>query len=293
MLLDRFLNYIQYEKNYSPNTLTSYKKDLQNYLSFLDSQEFTIYDATHHQVRVYLASLIRDNLMQARSVNKIISTLRSFYKFLLREKVIANNPMLLVKNLKTPKQLPGTINEENLIELLDSQDTFTQDFAGQRDRIVMELLFGTGIRRSELLTIKDQDIDFNKQTIRILGKGNKERIIPIYRSLAHVIKEYLTKRDYTFDKKTERLIVTNKGEEAYVNLIYEIVTHYLGRISTQRKIRPHVLRHSFATSLLNRGAGINDIKELLGHASLAATQIYTHASVEKLKSIYKQAHPKA
>lgn len=293
MLLDRFLNYIQYEKNYSPNTLTSYKKDLQNYLAFLESQEFTIYDASHHQVRAYLASLMVDNVMQARSVNKIISTLRSFYKFLLREKVIATSPMLLIKNLKTPKQLPNFINEESLIGLLDAQDTFTQDFDGQRDRLVMELLFGTGIRRSELLTINERDIDFNKQTIRILGKGNKERIIPIYSSLSNLIKEYLKKKEYTFDKKIERLIVTNKGEEAYANLIYEIVTHYLGRISTQKKISPHVLRHSFATSLLNRGAGINDIKELLGHANLAATQIYTHNSVEKLKSIYKQAHPKA
>jgi integrase/recombinase XerC len=293
MLLDPFLNFIQFEKYYSPNTLTSYKKDLQNYFSFLESQEFTVYDATHHQVRAYLASLMANNLMQARSVNKNISTLRSFYKFLLREKVITANPMLLVKNLKIPKQLPSIINEENLIELLDAKDTFAQDFAGQRDRLVMELLFGTGIRRSELLTINEHDIDFNKQTIRILGKRNKERIIPIYSSLSHLIKEYIKNKEHTFDKKTERLIVTNKGEGAYVNLIYGIVTHYLGRISTQLKISPHVLRHSFATSLLNRGAAINDIKELLGHANLAATQIYTHSSVEKLKSIYKQAHPKA
>jgi integrase/recombinase XerC len=292
MLLGRYLNYIQYEKNYSQYTLASYKKDLQNYLSFLESQEFSIEDATHHQVRAYLASLMA-NKQQARSVNKNISTLRSFYKFLLREKVIAASPMLLIKNLKTPKQLPEVINEENLIKLLDSKDTFTQDFSGQRDRLVMELLFGTGIRRSELLEIKEQDIDFNKQTIRILGKGNKQRVIPIYTSLSYIIKEYLIIKDKTFEEKTERLVVTDKGDAAYVNLIYGIVTHYLGRISTQSKISPHTLRHSFATSLLNRGAAINDIKELLGHANLAATQIYTHSSVEKLKSIYKQAHPKA
>jgi integrase/recombinase XerC len=292
MLLDRFLNYIQYEKNYSPHTLVSYKKDIQNYISFLESQDFTICDASHHQVRAYLAVLMADG-MKARSVNKNISTLRSFYKFLLRENQVAANPMLLVKNLKTPKQLPEIINEESLIGLLDDKDTFTSDFPGQRDRLVMELLFGTGIRRAELLTINDNDIDFYNQTIRILGKRNKERIIPIYSSLSHLIKEYIKNKEHTFDKKAERLIVTNKGEGAYVNLIYGIVTHYLGRISTQLKISPHVLRHSFATSLLNRGAAINDIKELLGHANLAATQIYTHNSVEKLKSIYKQAHPKA
>ncbi len=292
MLLGRFLNFIQYEKNYSPHTLTSYKKDIQNYLSFLESQEFTIYDATHHQVRAYLA-LLMSNEMKARSVNKNISTLRSFYKFLLRENLVTANPMMLVKNLKTPKQLPEIISEESLIKLLDNKDTFTSDFPGRRDRLVMELLFGTGIRRSELLTINDSDIDFYSQTIRILGKGNKERIIPIYDSLSLLIQEYLKNKEFTFVRKTERLILTNRGKEAYVNLIYKIVTHYLGTISTQLKISPHVLRHSFATSLLNRGASINDIKELLGHANLAATQIYTHGSVERLKSIYKQAHPKA
>lgn len=292
MLLDRFLNYIQYEKNYSPHTLVSYKKDIQNYISFLESQDFTIYDASHHQVRAYLALLIAND-MKARSVNKIISTLRSFYRFLLRENQIAANPILLVKNLRTPKQLPEFINEECLIGLLDNNDTFSSDFSGQRDRLVMELLFGTGIRRAELLTINDNDIDFSNQTIRILGKRKKERIVPIYTSLSVLIKNYQKSKEQLFEKGTQRLVVTNKGKEAYVNLIYKIVTHYLGTISTQLKISPHVLRHSFATSLLNRGAAINDIKELLGHANLAATQIYTHGSVERLKSIYKQAHPKA
>lgn len=292
MLLDRFLNYIQYEKNYSPHTLVSYKKDIHNFISFLESQDFTICDASHHQVRAYLAVLMADG-MKARSVNKNISTLRSFYKFLLRENQVSANPMLLVKNLKTPKQLPEVINEESLIRLLDSKDSFTSDFAGQRDRLVMELLFGTGIRRAELLAINDNDIDLYNQTIRILGKGKKERIIPIYTSLSHLIKEYQKSKEQLFEENTQRLVVTNSGKEAYVNLIYKIVTHYLGTISTQLKISPHVLRHSFATSLLNRGAAINDIKELLGHANLAATQVYTHGSVERLKSIYKQAHPKA
>lgn len=292
MLLTQFLNYIQYEKNYSPHTLVSYKKDITNFISFLESHDFTIFDASHHQVRAYLAILMA-NEMKARSVNKNISALRSFYRFLLRENQVAANPMLLVKNLKIPKQLPEIINEENLIRLLDNKDTFASDFPGLRDRLVMELLFGTGIRRAELLTINEQDIDFYNQTIRILGKRKKERIIPIYAFLSHLIKEYLKSKEQLFEGHTQRLIVTNSGKEAYGNLIYKIVTHYLGTISTQLKISPHVLRHSFATSLLNRGAAINDIKELLGHANLAATQIYTHGSVEKLKSIYKQAHPKA
>lgn len=279
-------------KKYSVNTVTSYKKDIKNYISFLESQEFSVVDATQHQVRAYLASLMAGG-MQPRSVNKNISTLRSFYKFLLRDNLVQKNPLLLVRNLKTPKNLPVFIEEERLMELLDSEETFSNDFPGQRDRLIMEILFGTGIRRSELLTIKIQDIDFNNQTIRILGKGRKERIIPIHKPLVQLINEYITLKEQLFDKGTLQLIVTDKGEEATVNLVYKTVTTYLGRISTQLKVSPHVLRHSFATSLLNRGAAINDIKELLGHANLAATQIYAHSSVEKLKSIYKQAHPKA
>lgn len=292
MLLDRFLNYIQFEKSYSPNTLASYKKDIQNYISFLEADDFSVEDATQHQVRAYLASLMASNI-QARSVNKNISTLRSFYKFLQREDLVQHNPLLLVRNLKTPKNLPVFIEEERLMELLNNEDTFRADFSGQRDRLVMEILFGTGIRRSELLAININDIDFYNQTIRILGKGNKERVIPIYTSLMQLISEFIKTKELTFERKTEQLIVTDKGKEASTNLIYKIVTHYLGTISTQLKVSPHVLRHSFATSLLNRGAAINDIKELLGHANLAATQIYAHNSVEKLKSIYKQAHPKA
>lgn len=292
MQLTRFLNYLQYEKNYSSHTFDSYKKDIQNFISFLESQDFTIYNASHHQIRAYLASLMNSGL-QARSVNKTISTLRTFYKFLLREKQIASDPTLLIKNLKIPRQLPTTIDESSLINLLENRETFTPDFFGQRDRLVMELLFGTGIRRAELLAIKEDDIDFYAHSIRILGKGNKERIVPIYSSLAELIQTYIQFKRQQFGEKDTQLIVTDKGKNAYANLIYTIVTHYLGRISTQQKISPHVLRHSFATSLLNRGASINDIKELLGHASLAATQIYTHSSVEKLKSIYKQAHPKA
>lgn len=292
MLLTRFINYIQFEKNYSPNTLTSYKKDIQNYIAFLQADGFSVEEATHHQIRAYLASLMA-NEMQARSVNKNISTLRSFYKFLQRENLVNNNPLLLVRNLKTPKNLPVFIEEERLVELLNNEETFSTDFSGMRDRLVMELLFGTGIRRSELLTINHVDVDFYNQTIRILGKGNKERVIPIYKTLTDLISKFIKTKEQEFESNTTRLIVNDKGGDASASLIYKIVTHYLRNISTQLKVSPHVLRHSFATSLLNRGAAINDIKELLGHANLAATQIYAHSSVEKLKLIYKQAHPKA
>ena len=292
MLLGRYLNFIQYEKNYSPNTLTSYGKDIQNFIVFLEKETFTVQEATHHQVRSYLASLMASG-MQPRSINKIISTLRSFYKFLLREQLIDTNPLLLIKNLKTPKKIPAFIEEEAIVNLLNSEESFTNDFAGKRDRLVLELLFGTGIRRAELISIKESHIDFINQTIRIFGKGNKERILPIYPYLVKLLKEYIKERNEVANLASTQLIVTDKGVDASVDLIYKIVTHYLGTISTQLKVSPHVLRHSFATSLLNRGASINDIKELLGHESLSATQVYTSNSVEKLKSIYKQAHPKA
>lgn len=292
MLLGRFLNFIQYEKNYSPNTLTSYKKDIKNFISFLETESFTVLEATHHQVRSYLASLMA-NGMQPRSINKIISTLRSFYKFLLREKLIDTNPLLLIKNLKTPKKIPVFIEEEAIVNLLNCDESFTKDFAGKRDRLVLELLFGTGIRRAELISINVPHIDFFNQTLRIFGKGNKERILPIYPYLIKLLKEYINERNEVVNSASSQLIVNDQGVNASGDFIYKIVTRYLGTISTQLKVSPHVLRHSFATSLLNRGASMNDIKELLGHESLAATQVYTSNSVEKLKSIYKQAHPKA
>jgi len=293
MFLDRFIHYLRYEKHYSRHTIISYHKDIKKYIHYLETDGFTVQTASLHQVRAYLSSLMAANL-QARSVNQHISALRSFYRFLLREKLVTNNPTLLVKALKTPKKLPEVIPEDKLLALLDAKDTFSNDFPGYRDRLVMELFFGTGIRREELMTITEEDIDFGQGTIRILGKGNKERIIPITSSLIALLGEYMAiKKDQFMHNKSARLIVTNTGSNPYAKFVYDIVNHYLGIISSQHKKSPHVLRHSFATALLNRGARINDIKELLGHAGLAATQIYTHNSVERLKSIYKLAHPKA
>lgn len=293
MFLDSFIRYIQFQKKYSLHTLSSYKKDLSNYLHFIESKGLTVEQADHQVVRAYVAQLLSLE-MQPRSVNKCLSTLRSFYKFLLREELVQKNPMLLVRNLKTPKNLPVFIDEKRLAALFDEPGRFEDSFAGKRDRLILEILFGTGIRRAELLTIKASDIDFFNSTIRIFGKGKKERILPLHSTLVDLLKDYLHLKQKVFEKKeTEHLIVNDRGEAATEYLVYRTVTFYLSQISTQMKVSPHVLRHSFATALLNRGASINDIKELLGHASLAATQIYAHSSVEKLKSIYKLAHPKA
>ena|SRR5690606_8821960 len=292
MFLDLFLSYIRHEKNYSVHSIRAYEYNLANYHAFLADQDFDIQSATHHQVRAYLSQLV-DQAVQPRSINRCISSLKSYYKFLLREGIVQENPMVLIKMLKIPKNLPQTIQADKIINLLADEHSFSPDFEGQRDRIVLEILFGTGIRRAELLHIADNDIDFRNRTIRIFGKGSKERIVPITHTLNELLLKYFDlKKGEDFENKTNKLIVTNKGEEAYDMLIYRIVTQRLAAISSTQKKSPHILRHSIATALLNNGAQLNDIKELLGHASLGSTQVYTHNSVERLKSIYKQAHPK-
>ncbi|TCK85465.1 tyrosine-type recombinase/integrase [Albibacterium bauzanense] len=293
MFLDRFLSFLKYEKNYSVHSITAYKQNISEYLTFLNEQEFDVQTATHHQVRAYLASLMERKL-QARSINRCISSLKTFYKFLLREGILHDNPMLLVKMLKTPKNLPEVIQAESIVQMLEADNIFEDGFEGQRDRIIIELLFGTGIRRAELLHVSENDIDFLQRTIRIFGKGSKERLVPITNTLAKSLNNYIQlKKDRQFENISDKLIVTNTGADAYETLIYRTVTDRLALISSKQKRSPHILRHSIATALLNNGAQLNDIKELLGHASLASTQIYTHNSVERLKSIYKQAHPKA
>lgn len=294
MYLDSFLTYLQHEKRYSLHTITSYRTDIQQFDIFLKSTfaiDFPLVKPT--QVKSFMAAQM-ENGVSANAVGRKISSLRSFYKFLLKEEVVSSNPMALIKAPKVPKRLPVFIEEAKMNALLDSEIVFDDSFASQRDQLVLELLFGAGLRLAELLALKESDINFYESTIKVLGKRSKERIIPLHGALVAKLKAYLIlKSNQLFNNKSEVLIVTNTGASAYGKLIYRIVHRYLTLISTQEKRSPHVLRHSFASSLLNRGADLNAIKELLGHASLAATQVYTHNSVERLKSIYKQAHPKA
>lgn len=294
MLISNFLTYLQHEKRYSSHTLLAYETDLRQFEQYLQQNfELTLLTSKAPQVRSFMMALM-DNQISANAVNRKISSLRSFYKYLQREGTLAANPMLLIRAPKIPKRLPVFIEEHKLDQLLDSQTIFTDDFASKRDKIVLELLFGTGIRLAELLLLKDTDINAYESTIKVLGKRNKERIVPLYATLLKQVEEYIAlKSVQNFNNKTTTLIVTNTGTGAYPKMIYLMVHRYLTLISTQDKKSPHVLRHSFASSLLNRGADLNAIKELLGHAGLAATQVYTHNSVERLKSIYKQAHPKA
>lgn len=293
MFIERFIRYLQFEKRFSPHTVTAYKNDLDQFSQYIVSFQSELLDVTHQHVRTWIVSLMDDGI-EARTINRKISSLRSFYKFLQSEDLIGNSPMIYVRAPKIPKRLPIVITEQKMDILLDAQDVFSNDFHGIRDRLIIELLYGTGIRLSELVNLADNDINVYEQQIKVLGKRNKERIIPISKPLAKLVGDYqLQKLNQNFDNKSSALIVTNQGNKVYAKFIYRTVNLVLSFISTHDKKSPHILRHSFATSLLNRGADLNAIKELLGHSSLAATQVYTHNSVEKLKSIYKQAHPKA
>jgi integrase/recombinase XerC len=294
MPISNFLTYLQYEKRYSPHTVQAYRTDLLQFEVFLKGElldDVTKAETLH--IKNFMVTLLQGQLTE-NAVNRKLSSLKSFYKFLLREDVVAADPTRLIKTLKTPKKLPIFVEEAKLDALLDSEHSFDDSFAGCRDRMVIELLFGTGIRLAELIAVKEQDLNFYEGTLKVLGKRNKERLIPLHQTLVKELKDFITlKTLQNFDNKSPYLIVTNSGEQSYPNLIYRIVHSCLKLVSTQEKKSPHVLRHSFASSLLNRGADLNAIKELLGHASLAATQVYTHNSIERLKSIYKQAHPRA
>lgn len=292
MFIDRFFNYITYEKRYSKHTITAYKNDISQYQSFLASQETDVLSVTHHQIRNWIVTLMDENI-DVVSVNRKISTLRTLYKFLVREGLIQKNPTYRISAPKKTNKLPVFLDTDKLDFLLDSE-VFNDDFKGIRSRLIIELLFGTGIRLSELLSLKESDVDLVERKIKVLGKRNKERIIPLTQTLVLLIKDYLFKKKQEFlTDNSAILIITDKGQEAYPAFVYRIVTKHLSFVTTKTKKSPHILRHTFATALLNAGADINAIKELLGHANLSATQIYTHNSIERIKTIYKQAHPKA
>jgi integrase/recombinase XerC len=303
MFLERFIKYIQFEKRYSPHTVLAYRSDLEQFISFLNNPQNQQpapdpvithpSQVTHHLIRNWMVEMMGKELT-ARSVNRKIATLRKYFKFLLQEGIIDVNPASKINTPKAPKNLPVVVEDAKLTQMLDDKDIFTSDFKGLRDKLVIETLFGTGIRLSELLGLKETDINAYEGTIKVLGKRNKQRIIPINNELKKLLADYMElKKNQNFHNNSLTLVVTDKGADAYPKLIYTIVQKYLSYISTQNKKSPHVLRHTFATTLLNRGADLNAIKELLGHANLSATQIYTHNSVERLKSIYKLAHPKA
>ncbi|ELR70735.1 Integrase, site-specific recombinase [Fulvivirga imtechensis AK7] len=291
---ETFLKYLQYEKRYSQHTITSYDNDISQLEEFITTNfpESDLATASHAVLRNWIVSLV-DSGLEPRSINRKIACLRSFYKFMLKREVIDKDPTLKIRILKTSKKLPQFVHEGDITRLLD-QCEFSDDFSGARDRLIMELLYGTGIRLAELITLKTSDINFQNRTLKVLGKRNKERVIPFSLSLERVIDQYISaKNSQGFTNDGGVLLVTDNGDDCYPMIIYRTVKKYLNQFTTIEKRSPHVLRHTFATHLLNKGAELNAVKDLLGHTSLAATQVYTHNSLDKLKAVFDQAHPKA
>ena len=288
-----FLNYLHSEKRYSPHTITSYQNDLGQFEAFmLDVDVDATLDTAHYQlIRSWIVSLL-DQDLSPKSVNRKIASLRSYYKFLIAREIISSNPTAKIRPVKSKKPLPEFVLESEIHTLLDHVQ-FTDDFSGLRDKLVLELLYGTGMRLSELINLSPEDIDFYQRAIRVLGKRNKERIIPISSGNIELISSYIKVKD-TMDFYPENfLICTDQGKKSYPMMIYRIVNKYLTISSNVNKKSPHVLRHTYATHLLDNGADLNAVKELLGHSSLAATQVYTHNTMDKLKKVFDQAHPKA
>lgn len=291
-MVETFLKYLSFEKRYSKHTVEAYRKDLQQFSEFILA-DFEISDpeeVRHTHIRGWIVSLM-DSGLSSKSVNRKIATLKSFYKFLLAREYVELNPTTQIKPLKTDKDLPSFIKEEEIINLLDKVE-FSSDFVGQRDKLLLELLYSTGIRLAELQGLEETDVNFYEKTIRVLGKRNKERIIPIGNSLIELIGDYRNLKSERGMTGTN-LLLTDSGDALYPMFIYRKVKKYLSAVTTLSKKSPHVMRHTFATHLLNKGADLNAVKDLLGHTSLAATQVYTHNSIEKLKTAFDQAHPKA
>jgi integrase/recombinase XerC len=291
---ESFVRYLRFEKRYSPHTVASYEHDLLQFGKYLKEQyELNEpQDADHMMIRSWLVQLMEEKI-SSRSVNRKISSLRTFFNFLLKNKKVSRNPMLKILRPKEASRLPVFIDEPRIEMLFDKAD-FGDGFTAARDRLIMELFYATGMRLSELCNIREKDIDIYNCTIKVLGKRNKERIIPFTDVLKKLISNYKSERRKALSGIThDYLFVTDDGTKIYHKLVYRIVNKYLGLVSTSEKKSPHVLRHTFATHMLNNGADINSIKEILGHANLAATQVYTHNTIEKLKKVYKQAHPRA
>lgn len=289
-MIERFIRYIQAEKRYSEHTLKAYELDLEQFSSFL-AKKYEIEElllVNSEMIRSYIIDL-KDNNLKNRSINRKISVLRSFYNYCLREKQIAVTPLLGVKSMKQPKELAKFVPENDIKKMTFEQN---DDFLVRRDEIVFEILYQTGMRQSELRSIKDMDIDSNAKTIKVHGKRNKDRIIPIGVELLMMIDRYIMLRNAQFpDRNNSFLIVDNHGNETTSRFIYSLVHNILKDITTIEQKSPHVLRHTFATHLLNRGADIRAIQKMLGHSSLSSTQIYTHNTIDKLKDVYKKAHP--
>jgi integrase/recombinase XerC len=285
-----FLTYLEKEKRYSSHTLTAYRKDLEQLKLFL-SQDFDtdLINCSSVMLRSWVVSLMEKGLNE-KSVNRKVSTIKSFFTFALKEGFVQKNPTLKLIAPKVKKPLPAFFKTTEMNALFEDFH-FEDDFGGKRDALLIDILYSCGIRLSELIGIKDADVSLPNGTIKVLGKRNKERIVPIHRSLINKLKDYQELKRELYSEA--HLLLTDKGEMLYPKFVYRKVNYYLSKVTSSSKKSPHILRHTFATHMLNNGADLNTIKELLGHANLSATEVYTHNSIEKLKNVYNQAHPRA
>jgi integrase/recombinase XerC len=289
--IQSFLDYLRFEKRYSQHTLISYQNDLEQFFAFLTQYDNVAIEAiTATYIRSWLAELKGENI-SAKSINRKISALKSFFKFMMRQGIIKQTPMTTVASPKINKRLPAFVEEKNTNTLFTYVE-FGDDWKGKTEKLILSLFYNTGMRVSELINLKEKQVDEDYAQLKVLGKGNKERIIPISRELLAEIKNYVAQKPVKIEGVTE-IFVNEKGKRLYPKYVYNTVKKYLSAVTTLEKKSPHILRHTFATHLMNNGADLNAVKELLGHSSLAATQVYTHNTIEKLKDIHKKAHPKA
>ena len=294
MSFKAFADYLLLEKNYSELTLKAYLNDLEDFNSFLDKEfdDLSIEEAHYQQIRNWIVALVESGISN-RSINRKISSLNSFYTFLLKTKSIDVNPLSKHKALKVSKKVQVPFSEEEMKAVMEELNAVT-DFEGLRNRLIIELFYATGIRRIELVNLKISNIDLANKTLKVLGKRNKERFIPLIDTVMLSIEAYLDERNkLELIKDPSFVFLTKKGVKIYESLVYRIINDYFSKVSTKVKRSPHILRHSFATHLLNHGANLNAVKELLGHSSLAATQVYTHNSIAELKKVYANAHPRS
>jgi integrase/recombinase XerC len=293
MPLSAFIDYLNLEKNYSPHTVQAYLHDLETFKDFIQ----TNFDCTdlksvnYAMIRSWIVNLF-ENKIGNKSINRKISSLKAYYRFLLKTKQINENPLAKHKSLKVPKTVQVPFSEKEIGNVIDQLND-NKDFEGIRNKAIVELFYATGMRKSELIQLKLSDLDFHKHTVKVLGKRNKERIVPLINPTIETLKEYIElRKDYENHKSEQALFLSKKGVKISQTLVYRIINNYFSAISTKEKKSPHILRHSFATHLLNEGADLNAIKELLGHASLASTQVYTNNSIAELKKVYSNTHPR-
>lgn len=293
MLIESFLNYLKLERNYSEKTIISYKKDLEQFKMYLkqidEEAELKAVDAD--LIRSWVMTMMDEGLT-ASSVNRKLSALRSFYRYLLRKGLVQIDPVQKVAGPKKKKPLPTFVREEEMNKLLD-EIPFGDDFEGVRDKLILEVFYATGMRRSELVGLNDADIDYSASLIKVTGKRNKQRLIPFGDELKGLLLNYQQLRDETIPQHSEAFFVRKNGERLYAKLVYNMVRRDLSKVVTLKKRSPHVLRHSFATNMLNNKASLGAVKELLGHERLTTTEIYTHTTFEELKKEYEHAHPRA